>query len=68
MPSIDILGTRAPVTTFASLPTNPLPGTRAWVNDASVALTAGIGTLVAGGGANFVPVYYDGVQGKWVVG
>jgi hypothetical protein len=68
MPSIDILGTRAPITPFAGLPTNVLPGTRAWVNDATVALTAGIGTVVVGGGANFVPVYYDPVQAKWVIG
>ena len=68
MPSIDILGTRPPVTTFANLPANTLPGTRGWINDGSTTLTLGIGAAAVGGGANFVPVYYDGVQAKWVIG
>ena len=42
-------------------------GFRAWVTDASVAYTsANVGTTVAGGGANAVPVFCNGAN--WVVG
>jgi len=42
-------------------------GAKTWVNDATVAHTgANIGTTVAGGGANFVPVYSNGTN--WVIG
>lgn len=38
---------------------------RAFVSDSNATLTAGIGAVVAGGGANIVPVYYDG---SWRIG
>lgn len=48
----------------------PAPATRTgqamFVTDASATMTAGIGTVVAGGGANKVPVYSDGAN--WVIG
>jgi hypothetical protein len=43
-----------------------LIGMRAFVNDASVTYTAGIGTVVVGGGANVVPVFCDGTN--WRIG
>lgn len=42
------------------------PGSRASVTDATQALTAGIGAVVAGGGANTVPVFCDGTN--WRIG
>lgn len=41
-------------------------GGRAFVTDATQTLAAGIGTVVAGTGANFVPVYSDGAN--WRIG
>lgn len=41
-------------------------GFTATVNDSNAALTAGIGAIVAGGGANVVPVVSDGVN--WRIG
>lgn len=41
-------------------------GARATVTDATQALTAGIGAVVAGGGANVVPVFSDGTN--WRIG
>lgn len=41
-------------------------GKRAHVTDANAALTAGIGTIVAAGGANVVPVFADGTN--WRIG
>lgn len=41
-------------------------GARATVTNASAALTAGIGTIVVGGGANIVPVFCDGTN--WRIG
>ena len=51
-------------TTFAQLP-NPVgnTGTRAFITDSS---TATFAATVAGGGANFIPVYSDGTN--WKVG
>lgn len=46
----------------ANLPT-PATGLRAMVNDATVTTFA---TVVAGGGSNTVPVYYDGTN--WRIG
>jgi len=43
-----------------------VPYARAFVTDANVGLTAGIGTTVAAGGANKVPVYSDGTN--WIIG
>jgi hypothetical protein len=69
----DILGHNPPVCNFAALPTQDvMPGTRAWVNDSTVAASGGFGTTItAGGGTYFVPVYFDGTQGTngaWVIG
>lgn len=36
------------------------------VNNSNAALTAGIGAVVAGGGANVVPVFCDGAD--WRIG
>lgn len=41
-------------------------GTRAFVTDATQTLTAGIGAVVAGGGANKAPVISDGAN--WLIG
>jgi hypothetical protein len=51
----------AGVFTFATLPT-PAAGMSCYVSDASVVHAGNSGTIVAGGGANFVPVYYDGTN------
>lgn len=53
-------------TTVAALPGAPVAGQRAFVTDATVTLTAGIGTVVAGGGANGVPLTWDGAA--WRIG
>lgn len=47
------------VYTFANLP-SASAGTTAFVSDSSVVHAGNSGSVVAGGGANFVPVYYDG--------
>jgi hypothetical protein len=44
----------------------PPTGRRTLVTDANATLTAGIGAVVAGGGANTVPVVYDGAN--WRIG
>lgn len=41
-------------------------GLRASVNDSNAAFTAGIGAVLAGGGANVVPVFCDGTN--WRIG
>jgi hypothetical protein len=48
--------------TVGQLPpaTVALLGTRGTVTDSNAATTAGIGAVVAAGGANVVPVYCDG--------
>ena len=51
--------------TVATLPT-PEQGMSCYVSDASVTLAAGIGTTVAGGGANYCPVHYNG--SNWIIG
>lgn len=52
-------------TTVASL-TGGVAGQRKFVTDSNAAMTAGIGAVVAGGGANIVPVFYDGTN--WRIG
>lgn len=53
--------------TVATLPSAATyPYSRAWVTDATQTLTAGIGAVVAGGGANKVPVGSDGTN--WRIG
>ena len=51
------------VYTVANLPTNQQTRTRAQVSDANATTFA---SVVAGGGANIVPVYYDGTN--WRIG
>jgi hypothetical protein len=46
-----------PVSAVASLPAG-VAGAMAFVNDATQTMTAGVGAVVAGGGANTVPVYH----------
>lgn len=46
----------------ASLPACGTDGMRRGVTDSNATLTAGIGAIVAGGGANHVPVYCDGTN------
>lgn len=50
--------------TVATLPT-PATGMRAMVSDSSVAASGNFGATVAGGGANVVPVTYDGTN--WII-
>ena len=54
--------------TVANLPAAATAGAgaRATVTDATQALTAGIGAVVAGGGANIVPVFSNGAN--WLIG
>jgi len=54
--------------TVAQLPaaSAALLGTRSVVTDSNAALTAGIGAIVAAGGANVVPVFCDGTN--WRIG
>lgn len=54
--------------TVANLPSAAIAGAgaRAAVTDATQTLTAGIGAIVAGGGANVVPVFCDGTN--WRIG
>lgn len=56
------------VLTVATLPDPAVAGVGAdaFVTDANATMTAGIGATVAGGGANKVPVYSDGVN--WKIG
>lgn len=53
--------------TVATLPATPVAGQRAFVTDSNaVSFTAGIGAVVAAGGATKVPVTYDGTS--WRIG
>lgn len=54
-----------PVFTVATLPT-ATAGRSAYVSDSNATLAAGLGNTVAGGGANFVPVFGDGTN--WKIG
>lgn len=52
---------------FANLPAAAdSMGTRRFILDGSVTLAAGIGTVAAGGGVNFLPVFSD--ETNWIVG
>jgi len=52
--------------TVGTLPAAGTAGLRAYVTDANATFTAGIGAVVAAGGANVVPVFDDGVN--WRIG
>lgn len=43
-------------------------GIRAFVTDSNATLAAGLGNVVAAGGANFVPVYSDSSDSTWRIG
>ena len=51
--------------TVASLPSGTI-GQRSFVTDSNVVAAGNFGNVVAGGGANGVPVYYDGAN--WRIG
>jgi hypothetical protein len=59
---------KATIYTVGTLPAAGTVGStaRAFVSDANATLAAGIGTTVAAGGANFVPVFSDGAN--WIIG
>ena len=61
-------GVQSSVTTVGALPTcnAAAKATRLYVSDANATLTAGIGAVVAAGGANNVPVGCDGTN--WRIG
>lgn len=50
--------------TVATLPTG-VTGARAYVTDSNVTASGNFGATVAGGGANVVPVFYDG--SNWII-
>lgn len=52
--------------TVANLATGQTAGARSFVTDSNATLAAGLGNTVVGGGANKVPVYYDG--SAWRIG
>jgi hypothetical protein len=54
------------VYTVGTLPAVGNKGARAFVTDGSVVAAGNFGTVVAGGGANNVPVYDDGIN--WRIG
>lgn len=59
---IEVAGTvEQAVYIFANLP-SASAGTTAFVSDSSLAHASNSGSVVSGGGANFVPVYYDGTN------
>jgi hypothetical protein len=55
-----------PVFTAATLPAAAPAGQASFVSDCATTLASGLGSIVAGGAANFTPVYSDGVN--WRVG
>ena len=58
--------TFTPVTVAQLPPVAGNAGMRMAVSDSNAALTAGIGAVVAAGGANIVPVFCDGTN--WRIG
>lgn len=52
--------------TVATLPSPPGGLMRAWVSDSSVAASGNFGALLAGGGSNSVPAFFDGAN--WRIG
>jgi len=52
--------------TVATLPATPVTGATAHVTDSNATFTAGIGAVVAGGGTDIVPVFFDGTS--WRIG
>lgn len=56
-----------PVFTVVTLPTATPAGQASFVSDSTATLSTSAGAIVAGGGANFVPVYSDNA-GNWRIG
>lgn len=54
------------VYTVSTLPSPPSGKMRAWVSDSAAAAPANFGALLMGGGANSVPVFFDGTN--WRIG
>lgn len=61
-------GVGSSATTFAGLPATPSDGQRGFITDGSVAAAGNFGTAAAGGGANHVPVYWNGALTSWRIG
>lgn len=53
---------KAGAVAFSGLPSASVAGVLAFITDGSVAHATNSGTVAAGGGANFVPVYSDGTD------
>jgi len=51
--------------TVATLPGTPTTGQREYVTDSTVAASGNFGATVVGGGANTVPVFFDGTN--WII-
>lgn len=51
--------------TFATLPAAPVDGERSFITDSNSTVFA---AAAAGGGANHVPVYFDGAAAAWKIG
>lgn len=58
---------RAAPVTVSTLPA-AVDGDRNFVTDSSVAASGNFGAIVAGGGTNHVPVYFDGGTSNWRIG
>ena len=54
--------------TFATLPSNPRNGQRAFITDSTLSALANFGATTAGGGVNNAPVYWDTTAGAWLIG
>jgi hypothetical protein len=62
-------GVGSGVVAVASLPATPaFDGMRYFVNNSSVAASGNFGAIVAGGGTNHVPVYWDDGASVWRIG
>lgn len=59
---------RAAPKTFATLPGSPVDADRDFITNSSVAAAGNFGAVASGGGANHVPVYYDGGTSQWRIG
>jgi hypothetical protein len=54
------------VVAFSALPSATTPGLRAFINNGNLVAVGNFGAQVAGGGANYVPVFSDGAN--WCIG
>ena len=54
------------VVAFSALPAATTPGLRAFINNGNLVAVGNFGAQVAGGGANYVPVFSDGAN--WCIG